>query len=251
MELQRDPTVRIDDDLRRALERADWERVSSEYLDQDELVVLDQGVPAGVLEQLQAELDRLKDRVHRNHIPTIRKGGNIGYREIIRNAPAMTALYRSPYLIEYVSRLAGKRLFLKSPKDEHACTLYFYSEARDKMRFHYDTCGCEDGASYTVIIGLVNRTQATLRCRLHTKNPHRAERELAIATHPGSVVIFCGSKIYHAVTPLRAGEYRAVLSLSYVTEQKQPKGFWRFTENAKDSLLYFGLPALMQKNYRD
>jgi hypothetical protein len=102
-----------------------------------------------------------------------------------------------------------------------------------------------------VIIGLVNRSRALLRCRLHTKNPHRDVRELDVATYPGTVVAFCGSKIYHAVTPLREGEYRVVLSLSYVTEQKHPKGFWRFTENAKDSLLYFGLPAILQRNYRD
>src|SRR5262249_25265228 len=67
---------------------------------------------------------------------------------------------------------------------------------------------------------------------------HRARpmRELAIAMRPGSLVFFCGSKAFHRVTPLGAGEERITYSFAYVRQGKRLRGMRRFVENIKDGV---------------
>jgi hypothetical protein len=62
-------------------------------------------------------------------------------------------------------------------------------------------------------------------------------------------VFFCGSKAYHRVTPLEAGEERIVYSFAHVTAGKRLTGIRRFKENCWDALLYFGPKAIFQRNY--
>jgi hypothetical protein len=71
-------------------------------------------------------------------------------------------------------------------------------------------------------------------------------QELQLATEPGTVVIFNGDKLWHAVTPLEEGEERAVLTLEYVTSQDMSP-FKRLYSNLKDAFGYFGLKALWQR----
>lgn len=66
---------------------------------------------------------------------------------------------------------------------------------------------------------------------------------MAIRTAPGSMVFFNGFKVQHAVSPTRAGERRAVLTLQYVTD-KRMRAWRRGVSLAKDALTYFGLEAL-------
>jgi hypothetical protein len=42
-----------------------------------------------------------------------------------------------------MSRLTGKKLYLKSDQDDTLHDVRVH-EARDGMQFHYDTCGCEE-----------------------------------------------------------------------------------------------------------
>jgi NADP-dependent 3-hydroxy acid dehydrogenase YdfG len=164
------------------------------------------------------------------------------------SAPGITALYRSPVFLELMARLTGKPMYLKSEQDDHACATYEYTRAGDGMKFHYDTCGCDEGASYSMIIPLVNRSTQQLICDLHRKDPGRTLKRLTLTTRPGSMVLFCGSKVWHGVTPLGKDERRIVLSLSYASKPEMPAAR-RLSENVKDALLYFGPSALWQRNY--
>jgi hypothetical protein len=163
----------------------------------------------------------------------------------------MDALYRSPALIDFVRTLSGEDLELKSMNDEHACTLYAYSESGDHMCYHYDHCGCEHGASYSLILGLINDTRACFEAQLHKKSWRQRTRKLSFSTHPGHWMFFCGSKLRHAVTPIAAHDERVVLSLAYVKRDKQSRGIRRVAENVKDAALYFGLSALFQRSTKD
>ncbi len=234
--------------MAKAIAALDFDRIHKTYADQNECVFLEHALPPEILDPILGEYERLRNHVHRNHVPFVRKGGNIGYRTLLKHAPIMMSLYHSPAFIAFMSRLAGKELFLKSPDDDHACAVYSYTEQGDFMRPHYDTCGCEQGASYTIIIGLIDKSSSRLACHLFKGDQNKPEKTIELKTHPGSMAIFNGSKLWHSVTPLGSGEERVVLSLSYMTDTKVSPAV-RFKENIKDALLYFGLPSVFQQNY--
>jgi hypothetical protein len=239
-------------DIERRIEEAvaaiDFDRAAREYREQNELVFIERLFPADIMAELIAEMESLRPAVIWHRIPFVRGGGTIGFRTILARAPVSLAVYRSPAFIGFLSRLVGKELFVKSEDDEQSCVWYFYDRRGDHMYPHYDTCGCEDDASYSIIIGVVSRSVSRLACHLYKDVPGRATKTLEIDTQPGSIVIFNGSKLYHGVTPLGQGEERVVFSPSYMTNSTVKRAA-RFRENLKDAILYFGLPALLQRNY--
>jgi hypothetical protein len=148
--------------------------------------------------------------------------------------------------MDFLSRLVGARLMLCPENDPHACALYYYTEPGDHIGFHYDTSYYK-GARYTILMGLVDRSPSCrLVCQLYKDDPQRQMKELQLATEPGTVVIFNGDKLWHAVTPLGEGEERAVLTLEYVTNQEMGS-IKRLYSNLKDAFGYFGLKALWQR----
>jgi hypothetical protein len=58
-------------------------------------------------------------------------------------------------------------------------------------------------------------------------------------------VIFNGDRLWHAVTPLHAGEERIVLSMEYVTNPAMSP-VKRFISTMKDAIAYFGLSTALQ-----
>ena len=96
------------------------------------------------------------------------------------------------------------------------------------------------------VMGLVDRSPSCrLVCQLYKDDPSRPMQEMEIATEPGTVVIFNGDKLWHAVTPLGDGEERAVLTLEYVTNPDMSP-FKRLYSNLKDAFGYFGLKAFLR-----
>lgn len=236
----------VDAQLARAFGALDLEETRRTYLEQGEFIFLPELLPRDLVEKMQAEADGA--RVIRSVVPFIRKAGHVGYRELRRRAPVMTAIYRSQAFVDFMTRLAGAPMKLKLDEDDHACALYAYTKKGDGMRFHYDTCGCEEGASYSMILGVVDDSSQRLMVELGKKDPAIAPKKLSLKVTPGSMAIFCGSKVWHGVSPLGANERRVVLSLSYATNPHMPP-LRRLGENVKDMLLYFGPGALLQRNY--
>jgi hypothetical protein len=58
------------------------------------------------------------------------------------------------------------------------------------------------GPGYTVLLGLIEQSSSRLVCRLVANDPVRPPVELQLATHPGTLIVFNGDKLWHAVTPL-------------------------------------------------
>lgn len=248
----RDLQARIDAALADAFRGLDLAGIESTYREQDEFVFVEDALPPGLLEELLEELAILRERaVHRSWVPGARKAGTVGYGSIRRWAPTMDAVYRSPSMVALSGRLARKDLVLKSAADDHACALYAYQRPGDGIGWHYDSCGCELGASYAVILGLVNDSKSRFVAELHKRDGGRAVEYVELATPPGSMLLFCGDTVWHATSPLRAGEERIVMCMSYVMRGKHVKGVRRFTENVRDSLFYFGLPAFLQRHLPD
>jgi hypothetical protein len=235
----------IEREVEQAIEGLDLEETRRSYRDQNEFVVLDRFLTQPVVDQLLREVDVLTPGMNRNYVPGHKKGGSVSFYTMLSQAPAILSLYRSPALLTFLSRLVEAPLMLCPEDDPHSCALYYYTQPGDHIGFHYDTSYYK-GKRYTVLIGLVERSE---HCRLVARVRKHGEteeiREARIPMDPGTVVLFNGDKLWHAVTPLGKGEERIILTLQYVTNQEMGP-FKKLFSNLKDAFAYFGPAALLR-----
>ena len=235
----------VEQELNHVIQNFDFSQLQQSYMSQGELLTVQNFLPQHVVDQLMKEVNDVRPQLNRNYIPAHKKGGSVSFYLLRKTAPTILALYRTPIFMDWLSRLAGVPLLLCPDDDPHACALYFYTEPGDHIGFHYDTSYYK-GARYTVLLGLVDRSTSRLVCRLHTKDPQRETKELALSTDPGLLVFFNGNTLYHAVTPLGKEEERVVLTLQYVTDPNMGTAK-RWFSNMKDAVGYFGWSALFRK----
>jgi len=217
---------------------------SDQFWQKNELLVADGFLGAEALAPMIAEADRLRAKINRNFVPRIKKGGSVSYFDVMRDAPAILAFYRSPEFITWLSAITREPLLVCPDNDPHACALYYYTEAGDHIGFHYDTSFYR-GKRYTVLLGLVEQSSSRLVCEVFKDDPTRATETRSVHTVPGTLVMFNGDKLWHAVTPSAAGEDRVVLSMEYVTDQRMSQ-LNRIVSNVKDAVAYFGIRSLFR-----
>jgi hypothetical protein len=235
----------IEHEIARVFQGLDVEAARATYWRQNELLVLDRVLPLDVTDAFAAEVNRVRPAVHRNYIPRHKKGGSVSFYTLAAEAPAILSLYRHPAFIEFLARVTGQRAQPCPESDPHACALYFYTEPGDHIGFHYDTSYYQ-GTRYTVLVGIIERSSSRLVCQLYKDVPGRATEELRLATEPGTLVLFNGDKLWHAITPLGEGEERVSLTLEYVTNPSMT-ALKRFISNMKDSIAYFGFRAVFAR----
>ena len=232
--------------LAEAVEQADQSFIHQSYWEQNEFVLLERFIPSAVVERCLGEIEQLDGEVHRNYVPGHKQGGSVSFYSIREKAPDILALYRSAALRAFFSRLVGAPLHLCPEDDPHSCALYYYTKPGDHIGFHYDTSYYK-GARYTVLIGIVEQSEhCRLVARVHKGKAPAEIREARIPMDPGTMVVFNGDKLWHAVTPLGAHERRIVLTLQYVTDQRMGP-LKKMFSNMKDAFAYFGPAALMHR----
>lgn len=214
------------------------------YRAQDELAIVENFLDAARVDVLVQEANALRPRINRNYVPRVKKGGSVSYFDITKSAPAIHALYNSPELIGWLSTLTGESLLTCPATDPHACALYYYTEVGDHIGYHFDTSFYR-GKRFTVLLGLVQRSQSELVCQVHHRDNTRETVELRVTTHPGTLVVFNGDRLYHCVTPSGEGEDRVVLSLEYVTDRSMG-AVQRVISNVKDAVAYFGIRSVLR-----
>ena len=234
----RETTTSVADAVARALESVDLAAVRRAYWEQNEFVYLERWLPAALVAMMVAEVERVRPAINRNFIPRHKKGGSVSFYTLVEQAPTIVALYRAPAFIAFLSALTGRALQPCPPGDPHACALYFYTEPGDHIGFHFDTSYYK-GARYTVLVGLVERSSSRLVCQLYRNVPGRTPEERSLTTHPGTVIVFNGDTLWHAITPLGEDEERVSLTLEYVTDPAM-NPLKRFVSNMKDAIAYFG-----------
>ena len=239
-----DSTLALSEGIGQALRPLDFERIQHLDWEQNECVVLERVLPDEVLASyLLPETEQLRAEMHRNYLPGHKKGGSVSYYTLVEKAPALLTLYRHPTVIDFLSRLVGAPAMPCPDDDPHACALYFYTERSDHIGFHYDTSYYQ-GARYTMLMSLVQRSQhCQLVGQLYKGDPTQQPRDLQLATPPGTMVLFNGDKLWHAVTPLERGAERTMLSMEYVTNPHMAP-LKRFISSMKDAVAYFGVSAL-------
>ena len=100
-----------------------------------------------------------------------------------------------------------------------------------------------------MLLGLIERSSSRLVCQLYRNDPRRAPVDLQLATHPGTLILFNGDKLWHSVTPLGEGEERVSLTLEYVTDPSMHP-VKRLFSNLKDAFAYFGFRAVFRRPVR-
>lgn len=243
--LSEDVHTEVLEEVQRAIKELDFDKIHKMYWEQNECLFLERFLSPSVVERyFLPEVEKVRPELHRNYIPKHKKGGSVSYFIMREKAPAFMALYRSPDFIQLISRLVGAPVMLCPEDDPHACALYFYTEPGDHIGFHYDRSYYK-GARYTILLGLVQKSdQCKLVCHLYKDDPKREMQKLVLSTKPGSMVVFNGNKLYHAVTPLEEGAERIMLTMEYVTNPEMG-AFKRFVSNMKDAIAYFGFSTIL------
>jgi alkylated DNA repair dioxygenase AlkB len=241
--------VDAEENLNRTLAGADLEQSVRTYWEQNECLILDRFIPQKIVNPCLREVDLLRKNIFRNYVPGHKQGGSVSYYAIwneLHESSAIVALYRSPSLRRFLSHIVKEELLLCPESDPHACALYYYTQRGDHIGYHYDRSYYK-GKRYTVLMGLIERSE---QCRLvaHLRKPGTKEdvSEQAIPLDPGSLVIFNGDNLWHAVTPLGPREERIILTMQYVTDQEMGP-FHRAFSNLKDVFAYFGPAALIHR----
>ena len=224
------------------------EQVRRAFAENNEYVLVDDGLPTEIVDRIRREVNVAQ--ATRSVVPWYRAAGSIGYRRIQVEAPFTAALYRSRAMRDYVSAMCGKPMQCKSDDDDHACTFYVYSKPGDRMSFHYDVCGCEDAASYSMIIGVVDESSQKLLVELHRGDGARTAQSLQISTKPGVMITFAGSKVWHAVSRLGRNELRVTLGLAYATNNTRQPPRRRLIKVMADTFFHFGIGGLLKRRRR-
>jgi len=232
----------VEAEVARVVGALDVDAVRATYWRQNQFVHLERCLSPSLVDAFLAEVERVRPAVHRNYVPRVKKGGSVSAFTLAREAPAILALYRAPALLDVLRRLTGQPLACCPERDPHACALYFYTEPGDHIGFHYDTSYYR-GARYTVLVGLIDRSSSRLVCQPFRGQPEREPREIRLATEPGTLVVFNGDTLWHAITPLGEGEERVSLTLEYVTDPSMSR-LGRFVSDMKDAIAYFGFRSV-------
>jgi hypothetical protein len=213
-----------------------------------EILVLEEFLPPEILHACVAETRSLMPSARRSYLPFVRKGGAISHPTIRERAPTLFAVQGSAALRLFFQRIVdGPRLDARKPDDPHASAIYAYTKPGDFIGWHYDDCGCEPEAAFSIIMGLVDRSSSVLETITFKKSRERAPVRRLIRVTPGMFVFFCGSQVWHRVTPLGRGEERATFSFVYVRDGNHPRGWEKLYLDTMNTLLYFGPKNLFKK----
>lgn len=241
--------IDVEETLRRRLAEVDLDQLGRTYWDQNECLILERFIPKKIVNPCLTEVELLRKNIFRNYVPGHKQGGSVSYYAIeneLHEGSAIVSLYRSPALRRFLSQIVKEELLLCPDDDPHSCALYYYTQPGDHIGYHHDRSYYK-GKRYTVLMGLIERSE---RCRLvaHLRTPGTTGEisEQSIPLDPGSLVIFNGDTLWHAVTPLGPREERIILTMQYVTDQEMGP-FHRAISNLKDAFAYFGPAALMHR----
>jgi len=241
-------TIDVEQMLQQTVREFDQVSLSQAYWDQNECLILDRCIPKTIVNPCLTEVELLRKNIYRNYVPGHKQGGSVSSFAIANESPdsAIISLYRSPALRRFLSRIVKEELLLCPDNDPHSCALYYYTQPGDHIGYHVDRSYYK-GKRYTVLMGLIERSEhCRLVAHLHQPGTKDEVKEQSIPLDPGSLVIFNGDNVWHAVTPLGLREERIVLTMQYVTNQDMGP-FHRAISNLKDVFAYFGPAALIYR----
>ncbi len=235
--------------LRRWVAVQDVAALRAQYQDTDGLLVFPELLPPSLVADMVAEARAMAPLVVRKHAPFVRRAGAIHHHLITKHAPAMHALHQSAELCALFSDVTQIPLEHRAPTESHGSAMYAY-RGGDWLDWHYDECGCEPGDSFSTVIGLVDESSARLEIETRKTEEMQGGREpmrRSLHTKPGTFAFFCGTRAFHRVTKLAAGEERITFAFTYLRKGRKPTGMYKFRMQLGNTFVYFGLGHLFAR----
>ena len=215
------------------------EHYVEQYKSNNVLVIKDFMSPGYVTENYLPEVEACAKYIHRVKIGSFKKSGSVSRNLIEKHAPNIFALYHSSAFKKFIEDIVGEPLYTSPPSDPHAVALYSYTEPGDHISVHYDKSFYK-GRRYTVLLGMIqDSVESKLMCYLGATKVNRRKDPQEVYTHPGTIVIFNGDKLWHEVTPLGNNERRVILTMEYLSDPRISK-LNHIISTLKDRYLYFG-----------
>ena len=206
----------------------------------DRLAVVPDFLPAAVFAALAGEAERLASP-ERSFVPAHKQGGTVAYETLIAEAPAIVACYHSGGLRNIVSHLVGAPVQPTPIHDQSSLSVLVYNKPGDHIGWHYDH-NFYRGRHFTVLLAIHNAGQAADGLSHAVLMARPPGREIAISTAPNTLVVFEGARVRHKVTPIREGERRIVLSMTYCTDPRS--AWWQGCSRRLKDTAFFGVRAL-------
>jgi len=230
---------------RPSFESLDVESLRKTFVEQNEFLFVENLFPTDLVDALRESAQALAPHVHRVRVPGYKQAGAVSYFRIRRYEPALTSLYQSPGLRQFLECLIGRALHCCAEDDPHACALFYYDRPGDHIGFHFDSCHYRKGIVYTVLVGLVDESSACLECHLYDDLPDRTPESRQVVLGRGGAAIFNGCNVRHRVTPLGPNERRIVLSMEFLLDPRMSK-IRRFVANVDHAYKYFGFNSVLE-----
>jgi hypothetical protein len=179
----------------------------------------------------------------RVNIPVHKRGRTISYHELHEQAPEITRFYRSSRLRNWCSEVSGARVQPTPWKDLSSCSLLIYDQPNDHIGWHFDL-NFYKGRHFTALLSLVNTNGSEAESSAQLRIREDGD-EKTVSTKANTLVFFEGAYVYHSVTPLREGERRIILSMTFCTDPSATP-LQDFMRRGKD-VAYFGMRALWSR----
>ena len=185
-----------------------------------------------------AERQALSERVH---IPVHKRGATISYHALHYCAPELVAFYLSPAFHAWCSGIVGERVQPTPLHDLSSCSLLIYDRPNDHIGWHFDL-NFYRGRHFTALLSLVNSDADGAGVSSANLLVRENGFDTVVPTPPNTLVLFEGAETYHCVTPLRNGERRIILSMTFCTDPSAST--LQTLERRVKDIAYFGLRAL-------
>ena len=177
----------------------------------------------------------------RVHIPLHKRGATISYHELDHISPDIVDFYHSQEILNWCSSVVGERIYPTPYNDLSSCSVLIYDKAGDHIRCHYDL-NFYKGRHFTALLPLVNTNAAGDSVSSAELFVRKGRRQTTIPTPPNTLVLFEGAVVSHGVTPLKSGERRLILSMTYCANSTATPA--QSMQRRLKDIAYFGLRAL-------
>jgi hypothetical protein len=193
------------------------------------------------LARIRGDIQANATRVERSFVPLHKQGGTVSYEKIHYHAPACLGVYHSETVRQWLSRVVNEDIKPTADHDQSSCSLLYYQQPGDHINWHFDH-NFYKGRHFTVLLSVVNQSQSGGLSSSKLMHRSRDGQDVAVDTSENVLVVFEGAKVLHKVTPIGAGESRAVLSMTFCTN---PSIGWfkELCRRVKDTA-FFGIRTL-------
>jgi hypothetical protein len=176
-------------------------------------------------------INTIKENNTGTRVDTIgwKRGRTLTCQEIAAKLPEVIDFYKS--LTSTITNLIGTDVTITSLDNPTSCSILVYEKKGDFINWHYDV-NYYNGRFFTLIIPITfDKTCTNFKYKYNGND---------ITVPHDKSILFEGAKLFHMATPMCDGNFRAVLSLQFVTSTKiniTNKAFLQI----KDNFAYSGL----------